>query len=565
MSFLGFGRKSKTKDLEVKTGKIKPVVLLILDGWGIAPPSQGNAIYLANTPNMDSYPTMYPSGQLIACGESVGLPANTVGNSEVGHLTLGAGRVVYQSLTKIDNEIERHKFYENKAFYSAIKHVRDHNSKLHFIGLVGSGYVHSSTEHFYALLQFCKKNKFDNYFFHLMTDGRDAPPQDGINVIRKIDDKYPGRIATIGGRYYGMDRDKRWDRTQKAYDAMVSGKGLEVTGAIAAIKNAYESGKTDEFVDPSVVTQNGKPIATIDDNDAVIFFNFRVDRPRQLTMAFVTDGFETIKDFKLDFNPHHDETKPLVKEDVITSTFKREKVIKNLHFVTMTEYMKNLPVSAIAYPTQTVPKPLPEVISQSNKCQFCLAESEKERMVTYYYRGQRGEPYPGEEFHIESSPKVKTYDLKPEMSVYKVLDKFKEQINKDKFHFYFVNFANTDMVGHTGVLKAGIKATEHVDKCVGELVDEVLARDGTVLIIADHGNADEMIKYPATSFFYTSQLGVVDTEHSNNPVPFHVINNSLRGNTKKLPQGTLADLGPTVLGLLGIPIPPEMTGKNLLG
>jgi len=565
MDFLKLGRKLSAPSGPAKTGSIKPVVLLILDGWGIAPPSQGNALHLANTPNMDMYPNMYPSGQLIASGESVGLPANTVGNSEVGHLTLGAGRVVYQSLTKIDKEIERHRFYENKAFFSALKHARNHNSRLHLVGLVGSGFVHSSTEHFYALLEFCKKNKYDNYFFHLMTDGRDAPPQDGINVIREIDEKYPGRIATIGGRYYGMDRDKRWDRTQKAYEAMVSAEGPQVGNAIEAIKKTYSEGKTDEFVEPSVINQDGKPIATIDDNDAVIFFNFRVDRPRQLTMAFTVPEFEGLKGFQLDFNPHHDETKPLIEEDVVSQTFKRRKVLKNLHFVTMTEYQKNIPVSAIAYPAQTVPNPLPEVISKHNMFQFCLAESEKERMVTYYYRGQRGEPYEGEEFHIEPSPKVKTYDLKPEMSVYKVLDKFKEQVAKDKFHFFFVNFANTDMVGHTGVLKAGIKAAEHVDKCVGEMVEEVLSRDGTIMIIADHGNSDEMVKFPATSFFYTSQKGEVSTEHSNNPVPFYVISNQLRGNTAKIPQGTLSDMATTVLGLLDIPIPEEMTGRNLLG
>ncbi|MFC1649490.1 2,3-bisphosphoglycerate-independent phosphoglycerate mutase [Patescibacteria group bacterium] len=555
---------NKTKNTKINSKGVKPVVLLVLDGWGLAPPSQGNALHLANTPNIDKYPLTYPSGQLIASGESVGLPANTVGNSEVGHLTLGAGRVVYQSLTKIDNEIEKRKFFENKALFSAIKHAKDHDSRLHLIGLTGSGYVHSSTEHFYALLELCKRNKFDNYYFHLMTDGRDAPPQDGINVIRKIDEIYPGKIVSLTGRYYGMDRDKRWERTQKAYQAMVSGKGDVVGNPIDAIRKAYEAGKTDEFIEPSVVVKDGKPIATIDDNDACIFFNFRVDRPRQLTMAFTIPDFENLKNFKLDFNPHHDETRPLKKEEEVSGTFKREKIPQNLHFVTMTEYQKKIPVSAVAYPTQTVQMPLPEAISKSGLTQFCLAESEKERMVTYYYRGQRGDPYAGEEYHIEPSPKVKTYDLQPEMSLYKVLEKFKEMVAKDKFNFYFINFANTDMVGHTGILEAGIKAAEHVDICVGEMVENVLSKDGTIIIIADHGNSDEMIKFPATSFFYTSQKGEVSTEHSNNPVPIYILNNSLRGNTRKIPQGSLSDLAPTVMSLLGLPIPKEMTGRNLL-
>jgi 2,3-bisphosphoglycerate-independent phosphoglycerate mutase len=550
-------------------GGIKPVVLLILDGFGIAPESAGNAITLAKPPNINRYLATYPHGELIAAGESVGLPANEAGNSEVGHLTIGAGRIILQSLPRINKAIKEGDFLVNDAFLQAVEHVKKGSSKLHIMGMVSTGQVHSSLEHFWSLLEFCKKQGLTNVVFHLFTDGRDAPPTNGITVIKQIEEKLKetkvGSIATVMGRYWAMDRDGRWERTQKAYEAIVLGRGLTAASASQAVQNSYNSQKTDEFIEPTIITQAGRAL-TVDNNDAVIFFNFRIDRPRQLTMAFVFPNFETVKAVDFGYIPHEEGRKGKVEREQTLkgSTFKREKVTQNVFFVTMTEYQKNLPVSAIAFPPPEVKESLPEILAQKGLKQLHLAESEKERMVTFYFNGTRETRFPGEEVAIVSSPNVATYDKKPQMSVFKVVEKFKAGLAENKYHFFVLNFANPDMVAHSGDLKATIKAIEAVDQAVGDLVDTVLAFGGTVVITADHGNAEELLSFPTKSFYVTTAQGEVDTEHSGNPVPALIINGAFQGKVKTLAQGTLSDVAPTILALMGIPKPAVMTGRNLL-
>jgi 2,3-bisphosphoglycerate-independent phosphoglycerate mutase len=427
----------------------------------------------------------------------------------------------------------------------------------------------------YALLQFCKKEELRDVNLHLFTDGRDAPPQNGIEVIKKIEQHLEsikvGRIASITGRYYAMDRDGRWERTQKAYEAIVSGKGLQAFSAVEAVQGAYAKGKTDEFIEPTIILDDtsasklgpssAKESVTVNDNDAVIFFNFRVDRPRQLTMAFVFDDFESLSMVEFGYIPHEGKMK---EGKAKGPTFKRTKVPRNVYFVTMTEYQKNLPVGAIAYPPPTISNTLPEILSQRGMLQMHLAESEKERMVTFYFDGLKDERFPGEDVEIISSPDVPTYDKKPEMSVYKIVKSFKRHIKRNKYHFFMLNFANPDMVAHSGNLEATIKAVEAVDKAVGELVKTVLDVDGTVFITADHGNAEELLTFPSRSYFITTSKGSINTEHSNNPVPLLIVSNAFKGNAVTLPKGALSDIAPTILNMMGIPVPPEMDGKNLL-
>ncbi len=544
-------------------GRIRPVVLISLDGWGIAPPSHGNAITQAKIPHWNTYIANYPNSQLIASGESVGLPANEVGNSEVGHLTMGVGRVIFESLLRINKAIEDESFFRNEAFLAAVDHVITHNSKLHLLGLVGSGNVHSSTPHLYALLEFCKRNKVQNVMLHLFTDGRDAPPHDGVNVITQLEfiikEKYSfARIASLSGRYYSLDRDNRWERTQKTYDAIVNGLGVKGRNATTAVSESYKAGKTDEFLEPTVILDSeGKP-TTVDDNDACIFFNFRVDRPRQLTKAFVIKDFETGA-FQL---AEEGKTPSLLNKQ--KPTFLRQKILSNLFFVTMTEYQKGLPVSTIAFPNETVQDSFAEVISKQGMKQFHLAESEKERMVTYYFDGLRIKPFDGEDVVIVPSPKVGTYDRKPEMSLPEIAREFERALHRNQHHFFMLNFANPDMVAHSGKIDATIRACEIVDGVLHKMVKAVLALEGTVFITADHGNAEELLTFDSSGFFFTTQEGSMNTEHSNNPVPFVMINNSYKGKTNALTNGSLADVAPTILSFLKLPIPPEMTGKNLL-
>lgn len=539
------------------SAKINPITLIMIDGWGIAPPSNGNAISLAKTPNMSSFFEKYPHGELIASGESVGLPANEVGNSEVGHLTAGVGRVIYQSLKRINVSIENGDFYENKAVIDAVNNAVKSNSNLHILGLASLGNVHSSLSHLYAILQLIKQQNFNRVYLHLFTDGRDAPPTSGKGVIESIQEHLDslkiGQIASISGRYFAMDRDARWERIEKVYDAVTSGIGKPFAKASDCMDAHYKQNITDEFIEPSII---GNP-AFINDNDSCIFFNFRVDRARELTMSLILSDFETLDHAKYGFDSDSD--------TVSNKTFQRKKIPKNLFFVTMTEYQKNIPVSAIAFPPlANFPDSLPEIISKMGFKQFHLAESEKEAMVRYYFNGMTLDTFSGEDDLIVDSPKVPTYDKKPEMSAYKILSQYKKAISKDIYKFFVLNLANPDMVAHSGNIPAAIKAIETVDKVVGEIVKESLSRDGVVVISADHGNAEEMITYANGSFFYTTDQGVSNTDHSGNPVPVIVISNSLLGKNTLNLSGSLADIAPTILAIMNIPTPEVMQGKNLL-
>lgn len=547
-----------------KNRKIKPYVLVILDGFGLAPPSEGNAITLANTPNYHYLLKNYPNTELIASGESVGLPANENGNTEVGHLTLGAGRVIFQDLKRIDVEIEKGYFFDNKVLLSAATHVKKNNSKFHIMGLIGSGRVHSSMDHLYALLQFCKKESLENVYLHLFTDGRDSPPKQGLEIVEQME-RYleavkVGKIASITGRYYAMDRDRRWERTEKAYNALVSAHAIQAFDSLGAVKNAYLRGQTDEFIEPTIIADKNGPLGLIGDNDSIVFFNFRVDRPKQLTMAFIMPDFENLKSFDFGYDP---ETNKRLGELEVGKTFQRTKILKDIFFVTMTEYQKGLPVSGIAFGPEVVTNTMSEVLANGKLRQMHMAESEKERFVKYYFNGLKEEKHEGEDDHIVDSQKVSTYDKKPEMSLPGLTSAFKKELSKDEYDFFVINIANPDMVAHTGNLAATIKAIEVVDKHLGDLISTLLGADGTVFITADHGNAEELITFPSSSYFYTTSRGSVNTDHSNNPVPLIIVSNSLKNKNYNLPKGSLGDVAPTMLALMGIQKPEEMSGKNL--
>ncbi|CAN5323300.1 2,3-bisphosphoglycerate-independent phosphoglycerate mutase [soil metagenome] len=563
--FLNLFSKPKVK---VHGGKINPTVLLVLDGWGIAPPSEGNAIALAKPKNYNEFLANYPHAELLAAGESVGLPANEVGNTEVGHLNMGAGRVILQDLKRIDKSIEDGSFFENKSFYRALFHAQKNKSKLHLVGLLSSGQVHSSAKHLYALLEFLKRNNAQNVFLHLFTDGRDAPPEEAASVFEKLESYLKankiGQVATVGGRYYGMDRDKRWERTQKAYDAMVKGIGPVALTSVEAIKQNYAKKITDEFIEPTVISKNG----LISNNDAVIFFNYRIDRPRQITMSIVVKDFEGTN-ISWEFDPYSVKYEKKHEENtanIITKEpFPRGNPPLNLYSVTMTQYQKNLPVNEVAFPPEEVIDCLTEVLSKKQIAQMHMSESEKERFVTYYFDGLREERMAGEDVKIIPSPHVPTYDKRPQMSVAELAEEFKKVLNEDKYNFIIMNIANPDMVAHSGKIPETIKAIGAVDLALGEIVGGVLTCNGTILITGDHGNAEEMITYPSSSYFFTSKAGTMNTDHSSNPVPIIIINNSLKNSNKPIPNGKLADIAPTILKLMGIEIPPVMTGKNLLG
>ncbi len=559
-------------DLSAYAGRVQPVVLLVLDGWGIAPPSDGNAISRAKTPNFDRLAGEYPFGELIASGESVGLTANEEGNSEVGHLTMGAGRVVPQSLVRIDKSILDGSFYENSAFWAALEHTKRNGSAFHIAGLVGSGEVHSSIKHFWALLEFCEKNNVSQVYLHLFTDGRDAPPKEAKGIIEEIEKRISKRdnikVVTVSGRYFAMDRDRRWDRTEKAYKAMVLGEGIRVKSAVEAVEKAYGEGKTDEFIEPSVVEDvAGKPVGVISDNDAVVFFNFRIDRPRQIVMALTMDNFEELSGFKLEYDPHHEEDKPKSgEESVVTEkTFSRGVRPGNLFVVSMTEYQKNIPVNAVAFLPYVVEGGLAEVLARAGKRQFHLAESEKERMVTYYFNGMREGKYEGEDDLIVPSPKVSTYDKKPEMSTFEIVGALRGALASSKYHFVVMNFACPDMVAHSGNIRATMKAVEAADRGLGMVSEMVLSLGGTLMITADHGNAEELVRYSKEGFYFVSGKGETDTKHSNNPVPVLVVRGDLRGKSDVKLRGTLGDVAPTILKIMGLEESAEMTGRNLLG
>ena len=495
-----------------------------------------------------------------ASGEAVGLPKGEDGNTETGHLNIGAGYIVYQDLPRINLAIADGTFFKKQAFLSAIDHARKYQSNMHLLGLIGSGGVHSNIEHLLALLQLLKEQSFSRVYLHLITDGRDSPPKSAGLYIEQIQSYLTslgfGRIATIMGRYFAMDRDYRWERTEQAYNALTKGVGEKGESAEKIIASSYAAGISDEFIKPSIMIKDGKPVALISPHDSVIFFNYRIDRPRQLTNAFVLENFE--KDANTpDFDPYAVKyyKKHLFELPKLSSPFNRGVKIPHLYFVTMTEYSRSVHASNVAFPPQIIVNPLGECIANQGLSQLRMAESEKERFVTYYFNGQRETPFTGEDDLIVPSPKVPTYDLKPEMSAYELTDKLIAQLKTEKYHFIVTNFANPDMVAHTGNLTATIAACESIDASLAKIVPAVLHLSGKVFIIGDHGNAEELIN---------PQTGGVDTEHSTYPVPFIAVNKSWEGKNTLLSSGILADVAPTILEVMHIKKPVSMSGRNLL-
>lgn len=539
----------------------KIVVLIILDGWGLAPAGPGNAVTSASLPNYNKFLVSFPHTRLLASGEPVGLPHGERGNSETGHLNLGAGRIVYQDLPRINMSIADGSFFKNAAFQEAIYHVKKNNSSLHLLGLVGQGGVHSTNDHLFALLRLAKDSGLKNVFLHLFTDGRDSSPTSAPLYLYLIGEKLKndgvGKIATIGGRYFALDRDNRWERTQKTYEAMVEGKGKTAVSAEVAVQQAYQNGKTDEFIEPTIILdEKNQPISQINDNDAVIFYNYRIDRPRQLTKAFVLPDLESAVKVKPSFDPYTEKyyKKTYVELPKISNVFPRKKFLKNLLFVTMTEYEKGLPVVS-AFPPITVEMPLARILAGKDLRQLHISETEKERFVTYYFNGQNEKAYPGEDWITIPSPNVATYDRQPAMSAPEVTGFVLKRLEQEVYDFILINFANPDMVGHTGVIPAGISACETVDNCLGKIVNAVYVRGGSCIITADHGNVEEMINLVT---------GGIDTEHSMNPAPFILVDPDYQNNSKELRNGILADVAPTVLKLLGIPKPNNFSGRSLI-
>ncbi|MFJ7639418.1 2,3-bisphosphoglycerate-independent phosphoglycerate mutase [Peribacillus sp. NPDC097264] len=505
-----------------------PVALIILDGFGCRKEEEGNAVYHAKKPNFDRFWEQYPHSHLTASGEAVGLPAGQMGNSEVGHLNIGAGRIVYQSLTRVNLAIREGEFAENPTLLDAMTHAKEKGTALHLFGLLSDGGVHSHIEHLYALLKLAAKEGVKDVFVHAFLDGRDVGPKTAKGYIKDAEAKMKeigvGQFATISGRYYSMDRDKRWERVEKSYRSMVYGDGPAYGSAMECVDDSYEHGIFDEFVIPSVITaEDGKPVATIQDEDAVIFYNFRPDRAIQISNTF------TNKDFRsFDRGPGHPE---------------------HLHFVCLTHFSETVD-GYVAFKPTNLDNTIGEVLSQNNLTQLRIAETEKYPHVTFFMSGGREEKFPGEERILINSPKVATYDLQPEMSAYEVTDALLEQIEADRFDAILLNFANPDMVGHSGMLEPTIKAIETVDECLGKIVDLIVAKGGTAIITADHGNADEVVTLEGNPM----------TAHTTNPVPVIVTKNQVTLRT----GGILGDLAPTMLDLLGVEKPVEMTGKSLL-
>jgi 2,3-bisphosphoglycerate-independent phosphoglycerate mutase len=549
----------------MKDGSSKFVILAVLDGWGISAPGAGNPLSKAEIPNMKKFMASYPHTELQASGEAVGLPRAEVGNTETGHINMGAGRIVYQDLQRINLSIADGSLYDNPVLIGAIDHARTNGSNLHLMGLVGAGGVHSNIEHLFALMELCKKHQFKNVFLHLFTDGRDSPPTAAKIYISQIREAIArsgtGQIASVMGRYWAMDRDLRWERTAKAYLALTKGQGQLVKTPEEGIDASYMEGKTDEFIEPCVISgADGKPVSLIKENDSVIFFNFRIDRPRQLSKAFVLEDFSKANE-SVGFDPYlvkYQKSHLAPKPESKTEPFVRGPRLNNLYFVTMTEYGKPIVTAGakVAFPPETVSLPLGRVISEAGYKQLRVSESEKERFVTFYFNGQQEAAFEGEDRLIVPSPKVATYDLKPEMSAREMTEEVLKKLREfSDYKFILINYANPDMVGHTGNIGSAVKACEVVDECLGKLSDWVLAYGGYMIVTADHGNVEEMID---------SKSGAIETEHSSNPVPFVVVSQKLIGNPITLTTGILADIAPTILKLLGIPIPSSMTGHNLL-
>ena len=498
--------------------------LIILDGWGIGDKSKSDAIYNANTPVMDRLLANYPSATLLTSGEDVGLPDGQMGNSEVGHLNIGAGRIVYQELTRINKSIREKAFFEEKSLLNAFKIAKENNVNVHLIGLVSKGGVHSSQEHIYALCQMAKQQGVENVFIHAFTDGRDCDPKSGLNFIKELEKEIAtttGKIASVIGRYFAMDRDNRWERVKKAYDLLVTGKGKKFTSAIDAIETSYSKSITDEFIEPVVICTNDQPIATIQADDVVISFNFRTDRPREIISCLSQKDFPEFEMKKLP-----------------------------LHLFTMTNYDATFENVHVIFEKDNLKNTLGEVLTKVDRSQVRIAETEKYPHVTFFFSGGREENFPKEHRILVNSPKVATYDLQPEMSAIEVKDRIIDYMNNNQPNFICLNFANPDMVGHTGNYNAIQKAVETVDYCLGEVIEAGKKLGYEFLVIADHGNAD----------FALNADGSPNTAHSLNPVPVILVTED----DVTIDNGILADVAPTILGRMGIATPLEMTGKNLV-
>jgi 2,3-bisphosphoglycerate-independent phosphoglycerate mutase len=506
----------------------KPVALIILDGFGLRQETHGNAVAQAKKPNFDRYWAAYPHTQLTASGEAVGLPEGQMGNSEVGHLNIGAGRIVYQDLTRISKSIREGEFYDNETLIGAVRHAKTNGKKLHLYGLVSDGGVHSHIAHLFALLELAKKEGLNDVFIHAFLDGRDVAPDSAVGYLQqltaKIQELGVGRIATVQGRYYAMDRDKRWERTEKSYRAMVYGEGPTYADPIHAVKESYEKSVMDEFVMPTVIVgANNEPVGLVESEDAVIFFNFRPDRAIQLSNVFTNEDFRGFD--------------------------RGAKAPKNLYFVCFTLFSETVG-GFVAYKPKELDNTLAEVLVQNHKKQLRIAETEKYPHVTFFFSGGRDVQLEGETRILINSPKVATYDLKPEMSAYEVADAAVKEIEADKHDAIILNFANADMVGHSGMLEPTIRAVEATDDCLGKVVDAILAKGGVAVIIADHGNADMVIDDAGRPF----------TAHTTQPVPCIVTQPGLQLRD----GGILADVSPTLLQLLQLPQPKEMTGNSLI-
>jgi len=504
----------------------RPVVLAILDGYGISSIENGNAVKKAATPNLDRLTKAYPTASIHASGMDVGLPDGQMGNSEVGHTNIGAGRIVYQELTRITKSINDGDFFTNEELLAACKNCKDNDSSLHIMGLLSNGGVHSHIDHIIGLIELAKRENLNKVYVHCFLDGRDVSPTSGADFVSelygKLNDIGVGKIATVSGRYYAMDRDNRWERVVKAYDALVRGIGEKCTCPYDAIKASYENDVTDEFVLPTVVLTDGKPTATIGENDSIIFANFRPDRAREITRTLVDPDFDG---------------------------FEREYF--NNYYVTMTQYDANMPNVHIAFRPQTLVNTLGEYISNKGMKQLRIAETEKYAHVTFFFNGGVEKVYEGEDRILVASPKVATYDMQPQMSAYEVTDKLLEALDSDKYDLVILNYANCDMVGHTGVMEAAVKAVETVDECIGKVADKVVSMGGAILITADHGNAEQMLDPDDGSVF---------TAHSTNIVPLIAVG---IGNVK-LKDGRLADLAPTLIDIMELDVPSEMTGTSLI-
>ncbi|GAC1440906.1 MAG: 2,3-bisphosphoglycerate-independent phosphoglycerate mutase [Sediminibacterium sp.] len=504
----------------------KKVILVIMDGWGLGKVKSADAIQNANVPFVSSLYSKYPNTTLVTCGEDVGLPDGQMGNSEVGHLNLGAGRIVYQELQRINVSIKNGEFARNGHLLASIRYAKAHQKPLHLLGLVSDGGVHSHTSHLKAICDACKAEELTEVYIHAFTDGRDTDPKSGLGFITSLQEhlnRSVGKIASVSGRYYAMDRDKRWERIQLAYNCLVKGEGAKASDALAAIEQSYAAGVTDEFIKPTVVVDEAQqPLATIKDGDVAICFNFRTDRCREITEVLTQSD-------NAEYNMHK----------------------LSLHYTTMTMYDQKFHNVHVIFDNDNLNNTLGEVLADNDKKQVRIAETEKYPHVTFFFSGGREEPFKGESRIMVPSPKVATYDLQPEMSAVGITDKLIPEIEQETADFICLNYANTDMVGHTGVFSAAIKAAETVDACVNRVVTAGLAHGYTIFLTADHGNADFMI----------NEDGTPNTAHTLNPVPFFVIDKDWKG---KLKNGKLADLAPTILTVMGLPIPKEMTGNILM-